>query len=120
MIQGNCFCKNIQFTIDNGDYRVVNCHCNMCRKCSGAPFVTWIVVPKNVFHYTQGSPRGLQSSEVGFREFCPDCGTPLTFASSERPNYVDVTTGCLNAPENFAPNAAVHEESKLGWLGATE
>ena len=92
----------------------------MCRKTSGAPYVTWLVVPKGAFSYLSGTPRGLQSSDKGYREFCSDCGTPLTFVSSERPGLVDVTTGSLDAPGDFMPTVAVHEESKLGWLGSTE
>lgn len=120
MIEGGCFCQNIRYSIDDGDYRIVNCHCTMCRKTSGAPFVTWVVVPKEAFHYRGGGPRGLQSSDKGFREFCADCGTPLTFVSSDRPDYIDITTGSLDAPGDFAPTCAVHEESKLAWLFATE
>ena len=120
MIEGGCFCRSIRYSIDEGDYRIVNCHCTMCRKTSGAPFVTWMVVPKEAFHYTKGGPRGLQSSDKGFREFCPDCGTPLAFVSSDRPDYIDITTGSLDAPGDFAPTCAVHEESKLAWLGTTE
>jgi len=120
MIEGGCFCRNIRYTIEGGDYHIVNCHCAMCRKTSGAPFVAWLVVPKEVFQYLSGSPKVLQSSDIGRREFCSDCGTPLTFVSSERPEFIDVTTGSLDAPNDFVPTVAVHEESKLSWLGATE
>jgi hypothetical protein len=92
----------------------------MCRKTSGAPFVGWIVVPKEAFQYLSGTPKVLQSSDKGRREFCSDCGTPLTFVGSERPDLIDVTTGSLEEPNDFVPTVAVHEESKLTWLGATE
>ena len=120
MTEGGCFCRNIRYSIEEGNHRIANCHCTMCRKTSGAPFVTWLVTSKDAFRYLEGTPRGLQSSDKGYREFCPDCGTPLTFVSSERPDYIDITTGSLDAPGDYAPTVAVHEESKLGWLGATE
>ena len=120
MIHGGCFCKKIRFTIEDGDYLVVNCHCTMCRKTSAAPFVTWIVVARNTFEYTCGEPKLLKSSARGSRQFCPDCGTPLTFSEQDRPDNIDVTTGSLDQPDDFPPSKAVHEESKLAWLHQTE
>ncbi len=82
--------------------------------------MTWLVVPKSSFSYSSGTPKVLQSSPNGSREFCSDCGTPLVFVDSERPGDVDVTTGSLDEPDDFAPTVAVHEGSKLSWLGVTE
>ena len=45
-INGGCFCGAINYEIQDGDYLVANCHCTMCRSISGAPFVTWLIVPK--------------------------------------------------------------------------
>ena len=120
MIEGGCFCKKIRYTVERGDYRIANCHCRMCQQTSGAPFVTWLVAPKEAFTYVSGKPRQLQSSSKGTREFCSDCGTPLTFFSTERPGYLDITGGSLDNPDDFVPTVAVHEESKLKWLKQTE
>ncbi|MCB1582563.1 MAG: GFA family protein [Marinicella sp.] len=119
-IKGGCFCGAINFEFISGDYLVANCHCQMCRKTSAAPFVTWVVVPKANFNYTQGQPSILKSSEKGQREFCHQCGTPMVFRTSERPDVVDITTGCLENPNDFVPSVAVHDESKLKWLSHTE
>ncbi len=120
MHDGGCFCGAIRYQIDEGKHLVANCHCNMCRRTSGAPFVTWIVVPRSAFRYTRGEPRVLESSAKGRREFCPQCGTPLTFVTADRPDKIDITTGSLDDPNSFPPTLAVHEETKLSWLSATE
>lgn len=119
MIEGGCFCGNIRFAIDEknaGDYLVANCHCTMCRKTSAAPFVTWIVVPQTAFHYLSGTVKILQSSKKGARHFCPDCGTPMAFLTTDRPDKIDITTGSLDDPNRFVPTVNVHEESKLSWV----
>ncbi|MSR11026.1 MAG: GFA family protein [Gammaproteobacteria bacterium] len=119
MIEGGCFCGNIRFTIaekPQGDYLVANCHCSMCRKTSAAPFVTYLVIPKAAFQYKTGTPKILQSSDKSSRQFCPDCGTHLLFATTDRPNNFDITTGSLDEPNRFTPTVNVHEESKLTWL----
>ena len=119
-IHGGCFCGKIKFEFEAGDYLVANCHCHMCRQTSGAPFVTWVVVPKTVFHYTKGQPKTLVSSTKGRREFCADCGTPMVFYTADRPDNLDITTGSLLNPDDFKPTRVVHEESKLSWLPHTE
>ncbi|MCH2357626.1 MAG: GFA family protein, partial [Pseudomonadales bacterium] len=120
MIEGGCFCGKIRYTIDPGEYPIVNCHCSMCRKISGAPFVTWIVVPRESLKYLQGSPRALNSSAKGRRQFCSDCGTPLSFHATDRLTDIDVTTCSLDDPDSYIPTRAGHEELKLKWLHRTE
>jgi len=120
MIQGGCFCGAIRYEIEDGSYPVGNCHCSMCRRTSGAPFVTWLVVPAASFRYVQGEPRILRSSEKGTRWFCERCGTPLVCIVSDHPDNVDVTTGSLDQPERYAPSFAVHKDTKLPWLQQTE
>jgi hypothetical protein len=88
----------------------------MCRKTSGAPFVTWIVVSQAQFKYTEGKPNVLQSSVKGTRHFCADCGTPLIFFATDRPNKTDVTTGSLDDPNDFPPTSNVNDDTKLIWL----
>ncbi|MGD8415993.1 MAG: GFA family protein [Pseudomonadales bacterium] len=120
MIDGGCFCGAVRYRIDDGDYTVANCHCSMCRRTSGAPFVTWMVVPDTAFHYVRGEPAVLESSEKGRRYFCNRCGTPIACIVADHPHNVDVTTGSLDEPEKYVPALAVHEDTKLPWLHRTE
>jgi len=120
VIEGGCFCGSIRYAIEDGEYPVVNCHCSLCRKISAAPFVTWITVPRDAFKLLTGIPKGLKSSDRGSRQFCSTCGTPLTFITEDRPPDIDVTTGSLDEPDRYIPVKAVHQESKLDWLGQTE
>ncbi len=119
MIEGGCFCGAIRFAIEEkaeGNYLVANCHCTICRRTSAAPFVTWLIVPVSKFRYQSGTPKYLQSSAKGTRHFCPDCGTPLAFLTTERPHNIDITTGSLDDPDRFVPTLDVHGESKLHWV----
>ena len=120
MIEGGCFCRAIRYRIEEGEYLVANCHCSMCQRTSAAPFVTWMVVPKDAFRYATGKPKLLCSSEAGSRFFCADCGTPIACVNTTHPDVVDVTTGSLDAPADYPPTIAVHEDSKLCWLATTE
>lgn len=116
MIEGGCFCGKVRYAFESGDYLVANCYCSMCRKTSAAAFVSWVVVPEPAFRYLKGEPRILQSSEHGTRYFCSSCGTPLACTNTTHPGIVDVTSCSLDAPQDYPPTVAVHEETKLPWL----
>ncbi len=120
LVEGGCFCGAIRYEFESGDYPVANCHCSMCRKTSGAAFVTWAVVPKDVFTYTSGSPTELQSSETGTRYFCGKCGTPVVCVNTQHPEIVDITVGSLDQPQDFAPTVESFEDSRLPWIPCPE
>lgn len=115
MQQGGCFCGAIRYRIEAGDSHVVNCHCSMCRKTSGAPFVTWILLSGEQFALTAGEPAVLKSSANGTRWFCDRCGTPIAFQTDERPGKIDVTVCSLDDPDAFPPKEDVYVETRLEW-----
>ena len=44
MLKGGCFCGRIRYETAGTPFRETNCHCSICRRTSGAPFVTWFSV----------------------------------------------------------------------------
>jgi hypothetical protein len=95
---------------------VANCHCTMCRRTSGAPYVTWLVVPADQFQYTLGAPKELKSSTDGTRFFCDSCGTPVACVNTSHPEIVDVTLGSLDEPDRFLPTFEVFEDTRLSFV----
>src|SRR5262249_9033981 len=93
-----------------------NCHCSICRRTTGAPFVAWFTVPDPDFAFTAGQPAIFQSSDHGTRTFCPRCGTQLTFRSKRSPAEGDVTTCSLDDPELLPPKDHTRSSSRLSWV----
>ena len=116
MIQGGCYCGAIRYELDPTDGVVVNCHCTICRKTSGAPYVTWILIAKNQFRFLGDQPTIFRSSRHGTRGFCNQCGTPISFSSTKRPEKIDITVASLDDPETYAPTEDVYVETRLGWI----
>ncbi|MBR9878518.1 GFA family protein [Halomonas sp. OfavH-34-E] len=116
MLKGHCFCGNIIYEAGHSPSFETNCLCSICRRTSGAPLVTWFTVPIEDFHFISGSPSIFKSSAHGTRTFCPDCGTPLTFSSTESPSSIDVTTCTLDDPENLPPKDLTMAKYKLSWF----
>jgi len=116
MMTGGCFCRFLRYHATAEPYHETNCHCSVCRRTTGAPFVTWFSVAKPAFHWTAGEPKYFQSSAKGTRAFCPHCGTQVTFENADVPQEIDVTTCSLDDPAQLPPRDHTQTSSKLSWI----
>lgn len=115
MLRGGCFCGAIRYGAGGAPFHETNCHCSICRRTTGAPFVAWFSVPLSDFHFAQGTPTRFRSSANGTRSFCPRCGTQLTFEHDDA-DELDVTTCSLDDPERLPPTDHTRTSSKLSWI----
>ena len=116
MMQGGCFGRAIRYEVAELPFQETNCHCSICRRTSGAPFVAWFSVPKARFRLLAGEPRRFRSSATGTRSFCPSCGTPLTCELDEFPEEIDVTLCSLDTPAAVRPKDHTWTSSQLPWV----
>jgi hypothetical protein len=115
-LEGGCLCGFVRYRAEGPASNETACHCSLCRRSSGAPFVAWFSVPAAGFRFTSGEPTCFASSDHATRRFCARCGTPLTFQSSRCPEEVDVTTCSLDDPERLPPRDHTHVASRLSWV----
>jgi hypothetical protein len=113
---GHCFCGLVRYEATGAISNETSCHCTICRGTTGAPFVSWLTVPRDTFRFVAGAPTRFASSDHGTRSFCPRCGTQLTFESTQFPDEVDVTIGSLDHPERVAPRDHTFTRSRLPWV----
>lgn len=113
---GGCLCGAIRYETVGEPTTVGHCHCTLCRRASGAAFVTWAVFPAGAFAFTKGAPKIIRSSPKAERAFCGACGTPLWFRYTEGPADVDVTAATFDNPSEFVPQYAIWTSSRLPWL----
>ena len=116
MIQGGCFCGKIRYEIEEEKYECLDCHCTMCRRAHSAPYVTWMVVPKEKHRYTGEAPKTLESSKHGARYFCSSCGTHVACDNTGLPEIIDIPVGSLDQPDNFQPTSEVFRGTRLPWI----
>ena len=116
MLKGGCFCGWIRYEAAGTPFHETNCHCSICRRTTGAPFVAWFSVPRSRFRLLCGAPARFRSTAKGTRSFCPRCGTQLTFEHDEFPDEIDVTVCSLEQPERLPPKDHTHASSSLGWI----
>jgi hypothetical protein len=116
VLTGGCFCGAIRYEATGAPFHETNCHCSICRRTTGAPFVTWFSVRSSDFRFTGGLPTRFNSTEKGRRSFCPRCGTQLTFENADFPDEIDVTTSSLDDPNLVAAHDNTRTSSRLSWI----
>jgi hypothetical protein len=116
MLEGGCFCGFLRYRVDGATSNETHCHCTICRRTTGAPFVTWFTARAADFAFTAGSPTRFASSEHGTRSFCPRCGAQLVFESTRARGELDVTTASLDEPERVPPRDHTRTTSMLPWI----
>lgn len=99
-LKGGCLCGAIRYRSDLPYRYAVHCHCGMCRKTSGAPFMTWVCLPREGFAFEMGQPRLRRSSGEVTRAFCGDCGAQI-YMDYDGSRTIDVSLGTLERPEDI-------------------
>ena len=115
-LKGGCFCGSVRYSFEDDDYPSSNCHCSMCRRISGASYVSWMAIPIDCFEYNKGKPKKIISSSHGVRYFCQECGTPLVCVLDEDQENIYITICSLDRPEDFKPKGDIYVEDMLDWV----
>jgi hypothetical protein len=115
ILTGRCLCGAIRYRCGPLLYPPVLCHCESCRRASGAHAVGWLTVRLADLTYTASIPREFESSPGVVRSFCAQCGTPLAYRAAQRPLEVDITLCTLDDPERAAPTDHIWMQDAPSW-----
>jgi hypothetical protein len=119
VIRGGCLCGAVQYEGIGEPDNVTHCHCEDCRKSTGAPFVTWASFRPGNFQVTKGKPREIRW--VGrVRSFCERCGSALTFMSRPDADEIDVTVATFDQPEIAKPADHIWTEDRMSWINLAD
>ena len=111
---GGCQCGNIRYRASGPRDRSSVCHCRMCQKASGGPFMAFVRFPAGAISWSN-PPATFASSNLVERGFCRHCGTPLTYRQIEGPN-LSLTLNSFDDPETFRPEVGFAKDRKAPWL----
>jgi hypothetical protein len=113
---GGCQCGAVRYQLLTPPEHACICHCRMCQRASGQPFMAFASVRREDLRWTHGQPSTFVSSNIAERNFCNACGTPLTWHRVAS-GSIAVTIGSLDAPEAARPVEQFGIESRLPWTG---
>jgi len=116
VIAGGCFCGAVRYEFPDGAaFNETICHCSICRRTTGAPFVAWFTVRRVELRF-QGTLARFNSTPGAIRGFCPGCGTQITFENAAFPDEIDVTTCSLDHPALVPPVDHTFAADKVDWI----
>lgn len=111
--QGSCLCKAVRFKAASVSTQVSACHCRMCRKWGGGPFMVVDTSPKIIFEGTENIKR-YDSSAWAERGFCGKCGCHLFYHLKHTDNY-QIPAGLFDDQDNFNLSLQVFTDKKPGY-----
>lgn len=115
--QGGCHCGAVRYEVSGEPQHVALCHCSDCRKSAGAPMVAWAAFPEDEFKLLQGELTVFNSSGSALRDFCPICGTGISYRNSEYlPGIVDIQSATLDNPDALPAECHIQTAERIGWM----
>lgn len=114
-LTGGCQCGAVRYVLSARPTGASICHCRMCQKSGGGPFMAFAGMRQKHLAFTRGALAIYRSSEIAERGFCALCGTPLIYRLIGR-DHISVTIGSLDSPADVAPSEQIGVESALPWF----
>jgi hypothetical protein len=112
---GRCLCGAVSYQCGAPVIPPCFCHCESCRRASGSHVVAWATVPRVSFRVITGALRCHASSPPVLRQFCEQCGTPITYSNAEWPDTIDITIATLDRPDAMEPVEHIWMEDAVNW-----
>lgn len=109
---GSCLCGSVQINTTTLSKELGACHCGMCRKWNGGPFLTVDGGPSFKINGLE-SITTYDSSEWAERSFCKKCGTHL-FYKLKNDNKYFVSSG-LFADVDFSFDHQIFIDKKPSY-----
>ena len=111
---GQCQCGAVRFQASGAPKFVSYCHCNSCRRATGAIFSTWVGFDVEKTKW-MSKPKFFASSTGVKRGYCDNCGTPLSYEGEKWAGELHFLIGVFDSPEIFKPTAEAFREEALPW-----
>jgi hypothetical protein len=114
-LTGGCLCGAVRYEARGTPELSAICHCRMCQRASGSPFMGLMFVPSDGVRLVRGELLVYRSSPTANRHFCGRCGSPIIFERPAR-SLSAIVVGSLDDPNIFKPQMHVCAESAMTWL----
>ena len=123
--EGGCVCGAVRYRTSAEPRRVSLCACEWCQKRTGSAIgvsvyfndgdVTFLQGTRNRYRLTSDAGRWIET------EFCPSCGTTVTWTLEFLPGYRGIAGGTFDRPTFwYRPERFVFARSKPDWLEIPE
>lgn len=118
--EGGCLCGDIRFVAEGPPKWTAYCHCQSCRRHTGAPVSAYAGFEQAQVRFTKAEPQAFRSSAGVERSFCPRCGSTVAYRGERWPTEIHLHVGAFDDPEPFAPKVHAFAEERIGWVHIAE
>ena len=112
-LTGKCLCGAVRLTANTVDTKATACHCGMCRKWGGGPFMATDCGTDLLFEGEENIAV-FNSSKWADRGFCKQCGSHLFYRLKGNNQYF-IPVGLLDDEEKFVFNSQVFIDKKPSY-----
>jgi hypothetical protein len=112
---GGCRCGAVRFQASAGPHHISYCHCEDCRKATGAPvsaFVGFMVGEVAL----EGDALNLHENGPVTRSFCSVCGTPIAYADQRLADRIYFMLGAMDVPADYKPILHAYVREQLPFV----
>ena len=104
---GGCSCGACRYDfILEYPVELQHCYCNLCRKLSGSPLMSWIPVENECFQWRPSSSLQIvRTTPFGRRHICRNCNSVMTIVYDEQPDLIWPCAGSLD--DSSLPNNTI-------------
>jgi hypothetical protein len=115
--EGRCLCGAVRFVAEGRPKGVYWCHCDSCRRHSGAPVSVFVAFERSAYTVTTGEITRFESTPGRTtRGFCARCGSTLTCEVVSLPNETHFHLGAFDDAARLQPTRHVFANERLPWL----
>lgn len=121
ILNGQCSCGEVRFTVENAFEYAFFCHCSRCRLRTGSVFAAIAGIDIDKVEVTTGVDHLLIEGECadGYGARCRKCYSFLFAAVRER-KYMHVSLGMLTGMPGRVPDHHIYVGSKAPWYQITD
>ncbi|MGD9967504.1 MAG: GFA family protein [Hyphomonadaceae bacterium] len=116
LYHGRCLCGAIQFEARAAPKWVLWCHCESCRRHSGAPASVFVSFADEAVRITSGEIAKYESSPGVERGFCARCGSTLTCTNPKLRSETHFHIGAFERAADFEPTGEFFAAERLPWF----
>ena len=118
-LEGGCLCGHIRYHASGPPFGVSHCHCEQCRRYTGAVYATGVAFSAENITWLNGEPSIYMSTDICGRSFCPKCGGSIAHHWIDHDN-IWLYIGTLDHPESVTPQEHIFVEEKIPWVNVDD
>ena len=119
--EGGCLCGRVRYRVLGNPNRAGVCHCTSCKRRTGSAFGISAYFDEASVQITSDvlktyEYRSDESNRWIKTEFCPTCGTTVTWTLEARPGVRGIAAGTFDDPNWIKPELHAWTRSALNWM----